>query len=141
MDNDSLKRFIDAQERTYTTALSEIRNGKKQSHWMWFIFPQIKGLGYSSMSQLYAINDLTEAAAYLKHEVLGLRLIEISNALLSLTTSDPLLVFGSPDDVKLRSSMTLFSKVESGDPVFDAVLKKFFHGQQDGQTLKLLGKP
>lgn len=140
MVHNNLKRFIDAQEKTYKSALAEIKNGKKQTHWMWFIFPQIQGLGYSSTSKFYAIHDLQEAADYLKHDVLGRRLIEICHALMSLSTSDPRPIFGSPDDLKLCSSMTLFSEVESGEDIFNAVLKKFFNGAKDKATLKLIGK-
>lgn len=139
MSNDyNLERFIDAQSADYTTALEEIRGGKKQSHWMWYIFPQVLGLGYTSTSVQYSIKDLKEATAYLQHEVLGKRLIEISKALLALKTRDAYEVFGSPDDLKLRSSMTLFSLVPGADKVFQSVLDKFFHGNKDEKTLQLL---
>jgi uncharacterized protein (DUF1810 family) len=105
---------------------------------MWYIFPQVLGLGYTSTSISYAIKDLDEAAAYLNHEVLGKRLIEISNALLALETNDAHKVFGSPDNMKLRSSMTLFAEVENADKVFQAVLDKFFNGLKDDKTLQLL---
>src|SRR5206468_7623910 len=98
-------RFLDAQHNDYATALAEIKKGRKQSHWMWYIFPQIQGLGYSDTSRYYAINNLQEAEAYLKHSVLGRRLIEICETLLSLPGSDAHAIFGSPDDLKLRSSM------------------------------------
>ena len=122
----------------YATALSEIKNGKKQNHWMWYIFPKVLGLGYTSTSILYAIKDLDEATAYLNHEVLGKRLIEISNALLVLETNDAYKVFGRPDDIKLRSSMTLFAEVKNADNVFQSVLDKFFSGKKDDRTLQLL---
>lgn len=134
----ALNRFVDAQKNDYDTALHEIRNGRKRSHWMWYIFPQIAGLGMSSMSQRYAIKDIEEAEAYLNHPVLGKRLVEISNALLQLSEDDPHQIFGSPDDIKLRSSMTLFAAVEGADPVFNKVLDKFFDGTQDQQTLTML---
>ena len=134
----NLNRFIEAQEGSYASALSQIKGGKKRTHWMWYIFPQIRGLGSSSTSKYYAIKDWEEAAAYLQHPVLGTRLKEICNALLSLDTSDPYKVFGSPDDVKLQSSMTLFSEVEGSSPVFNKVLEKFFGGDKDGQTLSLM---
>jgi len=136
----NLQRFIDAQTTDYQVALSEIRNGRKQSHWMWYIFPQIQGLGFSSTSAFYAIKDLDEARAYLQHPVLGSRLVEISNALMVLKTNDAHKIFGSPDDLKLKSSMTLFSVVDHSDPVFDSVLKKFFGGTKDAKTMQIIAK-
>jgi uncharacterized protein (DUF1810 family) len=137
MDN-SLKRFTDAQENSYPMALSEIQQGRKQSHWMWFIFPQIAGLGFSEMSKFYAINDLTEARLYLEHPVLGTRLIEISKALLDVKGKTANQVFGSPDDMKLKSCMTLYSSLENADPVFESVLTKYFSGIKDEKTLQLM---
>ncbi|WP_158827592.1 DUF1810 domain-containing protein [Mucilaginibacter lacusdianchii] len=134
----NLNRFIDAQERDYDTALSEIKNGRKRSHWMWYIFPQIQGLGLTDTSRYYAINDMAEAEAYLAHPVLGPRLIAISQALLKLPGSNATQVMGSPDDLKLRSSMTLFANVPGADSVFQAVLDKFNNGQQDTRTLQLI---
>jgi uncharacterized protein (DUF1810 family) len=139
MDN-SLKRFTDAQENSYTTAFSEIQQGKKKSHWIWFIFPQIAGLGFSETSRYYAIKDLQEAAGFLKHPVLGSRLINISRELLSLKTNDAQQVFGSPDDLKLQSSMTLFSSLQDADPVFQLVLEKFFKGDKDKKTLYIISQ-
>ena len=133
-----LDRFLSAQERSYDTALREIRSGRKRSHWMWYIFPQIAGLGMSSTAQHYSIADLNEAKEYISHPVLGARLIEISEALLSLDSSDATSVMGYPDDLKLRSSMTLFSQV-SDNPVFSAVLDKFYGGSPDTRTLRILG--
>ncbi|HEX5154093.1 MAG TPA: DUF1810 domain-containing protein [Parafilimonas sp.] len=139
MNNDyNLERFIEAQQSDYAIALSEIKAGKKQSHWMWYVFPQMLGLGYTSTSIHYGIKNLGEAAAYLEHEVLGKRLIEISTALLSLETNDAHKIFGSPDNMKLRSCMTLFSLVPDADKVFQAVLDKFFNGRKDEKTLQLL---
>lgn len=141
MPNDnSLKRFIDAHERDYPSALSEIRNGKKRGHWMWYIFPQIQGLGFSETSKFYAIKDTNEAEAFLKHPVLGTRLIDICNALLNLKTNDAHKIFGSPDDLKLHSSMTLFSFLDNTDPVFQKVLDKFFNGVKDQKTLGIINK-
>ena len=137
MDN-SLKRFTDAQENSYAVALSEIQQGRKQSHWMWFIFPQITGLGFSETSRYYAIKDLQEAAGFLKDPVLGSRLINISRELLKLKTNDAHRVFGSPDDLKLKSSMTLFSMLPDTNPVFQLVLEKFFNGEKDTKTLHLI---
>jgi uncharacterized protein (DUF1810 family) len=133
------ERFVKAQEKDYRTALAEIRNGRKRSHWMWYIFPQIAGLGFSSTSKYYAIKDLEEAKAYLDDETLGKRLVEISGALLSLEGNDAAKIFGTPDDMKLRSSMTLFSQVKDVAPVFQKVLDKFFGGLPDGKTIRLLG--
>jgi uncharacterized protein (DUF1810 family) len=137
-NSSNLKRFLDAQTRDYATALTEIKSGRKRSHWMWYIFPQIDGLGYSEMAKRYAIPDLPEAAAYLAHSTLGPRLIEISEALLTLPGTDANEVMGSPDDLKLRSSMTLFSLVPGADRVFEAVLKKYFDGQKDPATLQII---
>lgn len=137
-DQYNLQRFIDAQQRDYAAALSEIRNGRKRSHWMWYIFPQVQGLGFSSTSKHYAIKDINEAQSYLEHPVLGERLIEISNTLLKLPTDNASNVFGSPDDMKLHSSMTLFSEVPGADGVFQKVLDKFFHGKKDPLTLRQL---
>jgi uncharacterized protein (DUF1810 family) len=133
-----LFRFINAQERVYQTALSEVRNGKKKSHWMWYIFPQIKGLGFSETSKFYVIQNLDEAAAYLHDPVLGKRLVEISKALLNLPGSSAYQIFGSPDDMKLRSSMTLFAAVPGADAVFQKVLGKYFEGSPDTATLRLI---
>lgn len=134
----SLERFLSAQEHDYEIALSEMRNGRKQSHWMWYIFPQIQGLGYSSMAQFYAIKDREEAVAYLNHPVLGKRLVEISEVLLNLRENDAKKVMGYPDDLKLKSSMTLFYVV-SGRAVFKQVLDKYYFGELDEKTVSLLG--
>jgi uncharacterized protein (DUF1810 family) len=136
--SDQLKRFTDAQQRDYAAALAEVQNGRKRSHWMWYIFPQIQGLGFTDTSRYYAIKDLQEAAAYLAHPVLGPRLITIAQALLQLPGSNATQIMGSPDDLKLRSSMTLFGEVPGTDPVFQAVLNKFFGGQKDERTLRLI---
>ena len=136
----NLQRFLDAQARDYAAALAEIKSGRKRSHWMWYVFPQVQGLGFSSTSQHYAIRDLAEAAAYLKHPVLGKRLVEISTALLELAGSDANRVFGSPDDLKLKSSMTLFAAVPGAHAVFAQVLAKYFGGVPDTKTLHLLGR-
>lgn len=135
-----MERFLKAQEKDYPTALAEMRRGRKQSHWMWYIFPQIRGLGHSSMAQHYAIRDLAEAAAYLAHPVLGARLVEISRVLLTLPGDNAAAVMGSPDDMKLRSCMTLFSLVGGADAVFSAVLTKFFGSRPDERTIALVKK-
>ncbi len=134
----NLKRFVDAQETDFQTALSEIKNGRKRSHWMWYIFPQIQGLGFSETSRFYAIKDVSEAEEFLKHPVLGNRLIEICNELLQQESNNAGQIFGSPDDLKLKSSMTLFSALDSTNPVFQSVLKKFFNGEKDNKTLQLI---
>ena len=133
-----LERFITAQDTNYHIALTEIKQGKKQSHWMWYIFPQIEGLGFSEMTKLYAIRDLEEAQEFLKHPVLGKRLMDICNELLQLQSSDAHAIFGSPDDIKLRSSMTLFASVNNTDPVFQLVLNKFFKGEKDQATIRII---
>lgn len=133
-----LNRFISAQERSYDAALREIKAGHKRTHWMWYIFPQIAGLGFSSTAQFYAISSMQEAKDYYAHPVLGKRLVEISEALLALDTNDAAAVMGYPDDLKLRSSMTLFLAV-SGDAVFQRVLDKFYSGKPDSKTLSILG--
>jgi uncharacterized protein (DUF1810 family) len=133
----NLYRFIEAQETTYDIALSEIKRGRKQSHWMWYIFPQIKGLGFSETSKFYAIEDINEAEELLKHPLLGERLIHICNELLKLESNNANKIFGSPDDLKLRSSMTLFSSLNS-NPVFEKVLDKFYNGTKDNKTLQII---
>jgi len=138
--SDGLSRFVDAQAHSYDTALREIRAGRKRSHWMWYIFPQLRGLGYSSTAQLYGIRDLDEARAYMAHPVLGPRLIEISEALLGLSTNDPGAVLGWPDDLKLCSCMTLFELAAPDQPVFGRVLEKYYAGQRDHRTLAMLGR-
>lgn len=141
MDKPTLNRFIDAQATSYAQALAEIKNGRKQSHWMWFIFPQLAGLGHSDMARFYAIRNLEEARHYLAHPVLGSRLIEIAAALLHVEGQNARQIMGSPDDLKLRSCMTLFSLVPEADPVFKDVLNKFFAGAPDSKTLAMLGGP
>lgn len=138
-DNHNLKRFKDAQLRDYDTALAEVKEGRKRSHWMWYIFPQIAGLGMTEISRQYAIKDISEASAYLLDEELGVKLTNICKALLLLETNDAHAIFGSPDDLKLKSSMTLFDAVPATFPVFGQVLDKFYKGERDSRTLDLLG--
>jgi uncharacterized protein (DUF1810 family) len=133
-----LTRFTEAQSRNYQDALDEIKNGRKRTHWMWYIFPQIQGLGLSETARFYALKDTREAAAYLAHPVLGPRLLEISKALLDLPSNNAQAILGSPDDLKLRSSMTLFAALPGADPVFEQVLDKFYLGAHDEQTLRIL---
>lgn len=134
-----LDRFLDAQRGDYAAALAEVRRGRKTSHWMWYIFPQIAGLGQSSTARYYSIRDLEEAREYYAHPVLGQRLREISGALLELRGSDPVAVFGGIDSMKLKSSMTLFAVAAPDDPVFQQVLDKYYGGEQDALTLSILG--
>ena len=139
-DPHDLSRFVEAQDDVYAEALAEIRSGRKRSHWMWFIFPQVAGLGFSSMSRRYAIKNLGEAEAYLKHPVLGPRLIECAEAALGVEGRSALDIFGSPDDMKLRSSATLFALVSQPGSVFARLLDKYYQGQRDPETLRLLGR-
>ena len=133
----SLNRFIDAQKEDYDMAFREISNGKKINHYMWYIFPQVKGLGRSSTSQYYGINGLKEAREYMENEYLGNNLVRISRKLLELETDNPKEIFGSIDSKKLKSSMTLFDLV-SDDDVFSLVLKKYFDGDRDQLTLNFV---
>ena len=137
--NYDLQRFHKAQIFDYPVALGEIKNGRKESHWMWYIFPQLKELGYSSTAKYYGLTK-DEAKAYLKDEILKSRLIEISQVLLELKSNDATEIFGYPDDLKLKSSMTLFSEIAPEIEVFDKVLQKFFSGKKDNKTLELLKK-
>lgn len=138
MKND-LERFLKAQEKDYEQALNEIKSGRKIGHWIWYIFPQISGLGFSSTSKYYSIKDKNEAIEYLKNKTLKNRLIEICEALLSLESDDATYVMGYPDDLKLKSSMTLFDEVSDID-VFKKVLDKFYKGEKDEMTISLLNK-
>ena len=135
-----LDKFVSAQARDYDTALAEIRSGYKRSHWMWYIFPQLQGLGFSPTAQYYGIRDLEQAKDYMAHPVLGPRLVEISVALLSLPGSNPSAVMGYPDDLKLCSCMTLFELAAPDEPVFGRVLEKYYGGRRDRMTLNLLGR-
>ena len=130
-----LERFVQAQEPVYATVLDELRAGRKQSHWMWFIFPQIAGLGRSSMAQRYAIANDDEAADYLAHPVLGPRLRECATIVLSLKGASANEIFGDPDDMKFRSSMTLFADTAPDEAVFQACIDKYFDGEADPETL------
>lgn len=134
-----MKKFLDAQKRDYEQALREIRAGRKRSHWIWYIFPQLKALGYSDTAKYYGLRDLAEAKAYLADPLLRARLIGISEALLALPGNDPTAVMGYPDDLKLRSSMTLFAAADPDCPVFRQVLDKYYGGVPDPRTLELLG--
>ena len=137
---EDLNRFLAAQKEDYEQALAEIKAGRKQTHWMWYIFPQLKGLGRSHMADYYGLKGLEEAKAYLQNETLRGRLMEITQALLDLRESDPEKVMGDPDHLKLCSSMTLFMLAEPECPLFGRVLDKYFGGKQDRRTLELLKK-
>jgi uncharacterized protein (DUF1810 family) len=136
-----LGRFLAAQRETYTDALAEIQAGRKRSHWMWFVFPQIQGLGFSENARFYAITNADEARAYLTHPVLGPRLFEITGALLGVEGKSAHEIFGSPDDMKLRSSATLFASVSLPGSVFEQILTRFFSGQPDPETVRRLAYP
>jgi uncharacterized protein (DUF1810 family) len=132
-----LKRFVRAQDPVYRDVQEELTRGRKQSHWMWFVFPQVAGLGFSAMSQRYAIASRAEAKAYLAHPVLGPRLIGCTRLVLAIEGRTINAILGAPDDAKFRSSMTLFGAV-SDEPVFDQALARYFSGERDGATLEIL---
>jgi uncharacterized protein (DUF1810 family) len=133
-----LRRFVDAQAHTYDQALAELRAGEKRTHWMWFVFPQIAGLGHSGMAQRFAISGLEEAGAYVAHPTLGRRLVECARALTDLDTADADRVLGPVDAQKLRSSMTLFARAAPDEPVFREVLDHYFDGTEDDATTSRL---
>jgi uncharacterized protein (DUF1810 family) len=135
-----LSRFIEAQEPIYATALRELEHGRKQSHWMWFIFPQIAGLGHSPTSQRFAISSLEEARAYLAHPLLGSRLIECTHTINAVRNRTAHQIFGSPDDMKLRSSMTLFREAANDPSPFKTAIERYFDGKADQRTLDILAK-
>jgi uncharacterized protein (DUF1810 family) len=135
----NLNRFLIAQEHDCERALSEIRSGHKRTHWMWYIFPQIDGLAFSSTSQHYSIKSIEEAKAYLAHPVLGPRLLECAEAAVGVAGRSAAEIFGSPDDLKLRSCATLFACVSPPGSVFDRLLEKYYGGRRDDKSLRLLG--
>jgi uncharacterized protein (DUF1810 family) len=137
-DRFNLARFVSAQENSYDTALSEVTQGRKRSHWMWYIFPQHRGLGRSSTAQYYGITGVDEARAYLSHQVLGPRLIAVCEAALVVEDRSATEIFGKPDDMKLRSCATLFAQVSRDDSVFHKILDKYFGGKPDPLTIDLL---
>lgn len=141
VDQFNLERFVAAQDRdgAYDRALTELKHGRKQGHWIWFVFPQVEGLGSSQTARFYAIASLEEATAYLQHSVLGPRLVEAAEALLKLPGRDPAEILGGLDAMKLRSSMTLFAHVEEAAPVFTRVLEEFYGGEPDAATEQRLG--
>ncbi len=139
-DSHDLGRFIEAQEPVYDHVIAEIRDGRKRTHWMWFVFPQLAGLGNSSMAARYAIRDPGEARDYLEHPILASRLIECAEAALAVEGRSAMEIFGTPDDLKLRSCATLFAQVSAPDSVFHRILDKYYSGEPDRRTLQLLGQ-
>lgn len=139
MSEYDLQRFIDAQDPVWPTVRGELKAGRKQTHWMWFVFPQLAGLGLSPTAQHFAITDLGEAKLYLSHEVLGPRLLQASSLVAKIEGRKVGEIFGYPDDLKLHSSMTLFAEADPQSAVFGSVLKKYFGGRPDERTLDLLG--
>ncbi len=133
-----LQRFVAAQDPVWEEVRAQLRAGRKTSHWMWFVFPQLRGLGHSSMAETYGIASAAEAAAYWQHRLLGARLAECCRLVLTIQGRSALQIFGSPDDLKLRSSLTLFEHVAPGEPAFGRGLDRYFGGQRDGRTLELL---
>jgi uncharacterized protein (DUF1810 family) len=138
-DPHDLNRFVSAQASDYQRALAELRNGRKRSHWIWYIFPQIDGLGFSSTAKYYAIKSLDEAKAYLAHPILGPRLVECAEALLKIENRTAHQILGSPDDLKVRSCATLFAAVSPAGSVFERVLEKYYDRERDAKTLGILG--
>jgi uncharacterized protein (DUF1810 family) len=135
-----LQRFVEAQDRVYPRVVAELRAGRKTSHWMWFVFPQVAGLGSSPMAQQYAISSLDEARAYLAHAVLGARLRECTQLVLDVKDRDIHTILGYPDDLKFCSSMTLFAALDDAPPLFNAALLQYFAARRDTRTLEILGK-
>ena len=139
--SDHLLRFIEAQQTDFPNALAEVKNGKKWGCWMWTVFPQLRGLGYSERSHYFGIEDIHEARAYIQHPVLGSRLRQITQALLEQSESNARLIFGSPDDLKLHACMTLFSTIDQQeDKLFERAIERFFHAAPHKETLSLLYK-
>ena len=137
-ENYDLERFVDAQACVYGDVLGELRQGRKRTHWMWFIFPQIVGLGSSPMAQVYAIGSLDEAKAYLQHPVLGERLVECTRLVNAVANASAQEIFGTPDDLKFRSSMTLFDEAADDASLFRAALNRYYAGEADQRTLGIL---
>ena len=140
MENADLERFVDAQAGIYERALLELRAGRKENHWMWFVFPQLRGLGMSAMAHHYGLGSREEAVGYLAHPVLGPRLRECTEAVNAVNDRLVAEIFGFPDDLKFHSSMTLFHLADPTDPSFEEALRRYFGGEQDRGTLELLGK-
>jgi len=139
-DQFDLQRFVDAQDRVYDGVLGELRSGKKRSHWIWFVFPQLRGLGRSPTAERYGISSLDEARAYLAHDVLGPRLRECARLVASIDGRSADEIFGWPDNLKVASSMTLFARATDDDAEFRAVLDRFYNGEDDPATVELLSQ-
>ncbi|HMK85634.1 MAG TPA: DUF1810 domain-containing protein [Steroidobacteraceae bacterium] len=137
-DPHELERFIEAQRPVFEEVVAELRAGRKSSHWIWFIFPQIQGLGRSAMAERFAIRSLAEAQAYLSHPILGPRLVTCTRLVLAVEGRSIRQILGTPDDLKFRSSMTLFARASAGDPAFTEALEKYFAGEHDPLTLARL---
>lgn len=137
-NNNELMRFLDAQNKLYLSALAEIKKGKKESPWMWFVFPQIKGMASCDTSKFYEIKNADEAIAFLEHPILGKHLIEITEELIKNEEKTAADIFGNPDDEKLQSSLTLFASIQNLEPIFQEALHKYFDGSSDFHTLQLL---
>jgi len=135
----NLNRFVQAQEADFDRALAEIKSGRKRSHWMWYVFPQLDGLGSSTTARFYAIKSLDEARAYLEHQTLGPRLLQCAEAALAISHRSAAEIFGRPDDLKLRSCATLFARVLPPGSAFERILGKYYDGEPDDRTLQLLG--
>jgi uncharacterized protein (DUF1810 family) len=135
----SLSRFVQAQEKDYARALAEIKNGQKRTHWMWYIFPQVDGLGQSTTARFYSIKSIDEARAYLQHPILGSRLIECAQAVIGVHGLSAAQIFGTPDDMKLLSSATLFACISPPGSVFESLIEKYYASRRDESTLRLLG--
>jgi len=139
LENYDLERFVQAQNGVYDQALAEIRGGRKKTHWMWFVFPQLAGLGSSPMARKYAIQNLDEAREYLKHPLLGARLRECAEAVVSVSGKSAHEIFGSPDDLKLRSCATLFAQISPEDSLFHRIIRQYYSSEPDEETIRLLG--
>ncbi|MGE5301470.1 MAG: DUF1810 domain-containing protein [Acidobacteriota bacterium] len=139
-DPHDLNRFLSAQEGVYERALAELKGGRKLTHWMWYVFPQIDGLGYSPMAKRYSIKSVEEARQYLSHPVLGKRLLECTDAVVALKGGSVSEIFGYPDDLKFKSSMTLFERIAGSGSVFSSALDRYCNGERDAATLRLLEK-
>jgi uncharacterized protein (DUF1810 family) len=135
-----LNRFLEAQQQTYENAMREIRQGSKQTHWMWFIFPQLRGLGFTDYNIFYGIENLQEASLYLNHPILGKRLVEITQAMLKIEDKTALEILGRPDERKLKSCMTLFGLLPETPECFRQVLEKYYNGEQDEITLQIINE-
>jgi len=140
-DPTTLDRFVDAQAPHYAAICDELRHGRKTSHWMWFVFPQLRALGRSGTAKFYGLADRAEALAYWRHPLLGPRLLECTSLVLAVTGRSAHTIFGSPDDLKLRSCMTLFEAVAPEEPVFPATLDRYYDGERDAITVSLLDSP